>query len=119
MLERLTDVTPTGPSLPEQVALVEHARERGPEIGRAVDCWLLFEIDELRQGLTDAQANQAELKKLHARLTSAPWSRPSTCRAVDGSDDKVLGGPPGHAARRDAGARTWIRGRWRPATTSC
>ena len=90
VLERLTDTGATGPSLHEQVALVEHARERGPEIGSVLDRWFLFEIDELRHGLADAQSHQAELKRLHERLTSAPWFAAVFIRQVEGMPDKII-----------------------------
>ena len=90
VLERLTDTSVTGPSLHEQFALVEHARERGPEIGSVLDRWFLFEIDELRHGLADAQSHQAELKRLHERLTSAPWFAAVFIRQVEGMPDKII-----------------------------
>ncbi len=90
VLDRLTDLSPSGPSLQEQCVLVEHARARGAETSRAVDHWLLYEIDELRHGLNEAQAHQAELRKLHARLTSPPWFTAVFLRLVEGLDDKVL-----------------------------
>jgi proteasome-associated ATPase len=90
VLDRLTDVSPGGPSMQEQCALVEHARGRGPEVGKIVDHWLLYEIDELRLGLADAQAHQAELRRLHARLTSPPWFPAVFLRVVEEMDDKVI-----------------------------
>jgi proteasome ATPase len=73
VVERLGDTGPGRPSLHEQFALIARARERVVNATPEIDRWLLFEIDELRRGLTEASERQEQLKQLHARITSPPW----------------------------------------------
>jgi proteasome-associated ATPase len=90
VIERLSDSGPGGPSLHEQFALTAQAREQTPEASPAIDRWLLLELEDLRNGLAEAQKHQAELKKLHERLTSPPWYAAVFLRPVDGSMDKAI-----------------------------
>lgn len=90
VLERLGDAGPNGPALHEKCTLLTGARERAPEASPTIDRWLLFEIEELRNGLADAQECQAELKKVRARLTNPPWYAAVFLRPVEGTADKAL-----------------------------
>ena len=90
VIERLSDSGPDGPSLHEQFALTAQAREQKPEASPAIDRWLLFEIEDLRNGLAEAQKQQAELKKLHERLTSPPWYAAVFLRPVDCTADQAI-----------------------------
>jgi proteasome-associated ATPase len=74
----------------EQLDLLQAARARAPEITGVVDRWLVGELDELRYGLAEARAYQAELRKLHDRLTSPPWYAAVYLMPVEGTSDKVL-----------------------------
>lgn len=90
VLDRVSDAGPNGPSLHEQFALIARARERKPDASLSIDQWLLCQMDELRHGLVEAQHHQAELKKLHARLTSPPWYAAVFLRPVDGTADRAI-----------------------------
>jgi proteasome-associated ATPase len=90
LLERLSESGPDGPTLTEQLELLHAARARAPEISAVVDRWLVSELDELRYGLADARTYQAELRKLHERLTSPPWYAAVYLMPVEGAADKVL-----------------------------
>jgi proteasome ATPase len=73
VIDRLGETGPDRPSLPEQHALIVRARERRADATPEIDRWLLFEIDELRRGLTEAGERQEQLRQLHTTLTSPPW----------------------------------------------
>jgi proteasome-associated ATPase len=90
LLERLSESGPDGPTLNEQLELLQAARSRAPEIATVVDRWLVGELDDLRYGLAEARACQAELRKLHDRLTSPPWYPAAYLMPVEGTPDKVL-----------------------------
>lgn len=90
VLDRVSDAGPNGPSLHEQFALIARARERTPAASLTIDKWLLYEMDELRHGLVEAQHHQAELKKLHVRLTSPPWYAAVFLRPVEGTSDRAI-----------------------------
>jgi proteasome-associated ATPase len=90
VLERLAETTTNIPSIVEQLTLVARARERSPAAGPAIDQWLLGEVGELRRTVRDVQAQQSELRKLHARLTAPPW--------FTGVFLRMLGGDPPRAA---------------------
>ena len=90
LLERLSDTELGGSPLGEQFDLLRLARERNPSASETADRWLLYEIDELRRGLGEAREHQAELRRLHERLTSPPWYPAVFLRAVEGTTDKVV-----------------------------
>jgi len=90
LLERLSASGPDGPTLNEQLELLQAARVRGPEMAAVIDRWLVGELDELRYGLAEARAHQGELRKLHDRLTSPPWYPAVYLMPVHDTPDKVL-----------------------------
>ena len=90
VFQRLGESGPGALSLTEQFALVVRTRERMPENSAALDQWMLSQLRELKRGLTDAQAQQERLKKLHENLTSPPWYAAVFLRADETSSRAVV-----------------------------
>jgi proteasome ATPase len=90
LLDRLSDAGASGPSLNDQLSLLQQARQRNQDAAITVDKWLVSEIDELRHGLAEARHHLTELRRLHARLTSAPWFPAVFVRRVPDVPDKIV-----------------------------
>jgi proteasome-associated ATPase len=90
LLERLADSNPDAMSIHDQFAVVTRTRERSAEAGLTLDRWLLYEINDLRRTVREVQARQADLRKLHERLTAPPWYTGVFLRTIDGSPVRAV-----------------------------
>ncbi len=90
LLEQISGVNREAPpSLADQFMLVMQARGQAAD-PTTIDRWLLYEIDELRQGLDEARHSQTELRRLHEHMTSPPWFTGVFLRAIDGTPARAV-----------------------------
>ena len=73
LLEQLSLVGEGAPTVDQKLQLIRAMRGYSKETGRQVDKYLLERVEELRLGLMEAGAKQAEFKALLEKMTAPPW----------------------------------------------
>lgn len=60
------------PSVDEKIAMIRMMRDQSPDHARALDAFMVREIESLRGGMLEAREHQAKMKDLLDKLTSPP-----------------------------------------------